>query len=133
MISGSTRPAFLRAPETAIIIQSMRRTARVSAGVLLFLALVPAQAGQPSSRLPEPRCDNGGRSQGPATPCAGTRQPAEAGRRERQSAAPNGECGRLKTAILESEAAEQRPRSAMMESVQQDLAALRKRYKTLGC
>lgn len=117
-------------PETAIIIESTSRPARLAAGVLLSLMLMPAQAGQPSPRQPAPRCDNGERA---TAPCPGAKQPAEATRRPRAGAAANGECSRLTTAILESEAAELRPRSAMMESVQQDLAALRKRHKALGC
>ncbi|MCC2956114.1 hypothetical protein LK542_10855 [Massilia sp. IC2-477] len=43
------------------------------------------------------------------------------------------ECRRLRTAIVESEQSERRMRAAMMESVQQDLLILRKRFRRLGC
>jgi len=43
------------------------------------------------------------------------------------------ECGRLRAAILESEQAERRVRTAMMEGVQQDLSSLRQRFRKLGC
>lgn len=130
--------SVLHTPETAIIIPSTRRIARLAAGVLLSLLLVPALAVQPAHGQRAPRCGDGGRA---AAPCAGAsqpdnqsaKQPAKAGPRARAGAAANGECSRLTTAIVESEAAELRPRSALMESVQQDLAALRKRYKALGC
>ena len=130
--------SVLHTPETAIIIPSTRRTARLAAGLLLSLMLAPALASQPAPGQRAPRCDYGG---GAAAPCARADQPdnqpdkqsAEAGRRSRAVGAADGECSRLTTAIVESEAAELRPRSALMESVQQDLAALRKRYKALGC
>ena len=134
--------SVLHTPETAIIIPSTRRTARLAAGLLLSLMLAPALAGQPVHGQRAPRCDDGS---GAAAPCPAAnqsdnqpakqpvKQRAEAGRRSRAAAAADGECSRLTTAIVESEAAELRPRSALMESVQQDLAALRKRYKALGC
>jgi hypothetical protein len=43
------------------------------------------------------------------------------------------ECSRLRAAILESEQAERRARTAMMEGVQQDLFSLRQRFRKLGC
>lgn len=43
------------------------------------------------------------------------------------------ECGRLRAAIVEAERAERRPRSAMMEGIQQDLFSLRQRFRKLGC
>ena len=131
---GPARPAFLHTPETAIIIPSTCRTARLAAGLLLSLMLAPALASQPAPGQRAPRCDDGG---GAAAPCSGAdqpdKQPAKAGRRSRAVGSADGECSRLTTAIVESEAGELRPRSALMESVQQDLAALRKRYKALGC
>ena len=130
--------SVLHTPETPIIIPSTRRTARLAAGLLLSLMLAPALAGQPVHGQRAPRCDDGS---GAAAPCPAAnqsdnqpaKQRAEAGRRSRAVAAADGECSRLTTAIVESEAGELRPRSALMESVQQDLAALRKRYKALGC
>lgn len=66
-----------------------------------------------------------------ATPCPGGKKPAGPVRRPEPAA--KSECRRLHTAILESEAAERGPRSPMIESVQQDLFILRKRYEKLGC
>ena len=60
-------------------------------------------------------------------------QLATATRRHYLRAEAKRECGLLESAILESEQAERGPRSPMMESVQQDLYILRKRYKKLGC
>ena len=60
-------------------------------------------------------------------------QLATATRRHHLSAGAKRECGLLESVIIESEQAEQGPRSPMMESVQQDLFILRKRYKKLGC
>ena len=111
----------------------MRCTARLAAYALLCLVLVPVHAGEPSPGYPPTRCDNGGRSVPSATPCPEGQKPDEPVRRRRLGNETKRECGLLQTAILELEASERGPRPAMMESVQQDLAALRKRYKKLGC
>ncbi|MCD2515798.1 hypothetical protein LQ564_05655 [Massilia sp. G4R7] len=58
---------------------------------------------------------------------------ATASRRQRLNAEAQRDCRILESAILESEQAEQRMRAAMIESVQQDLLILRKRYRRLGC
>lgn len=101
--------------------------------MLPFLALVPAHAGQLSADHPPYRCDDGGRRVVSATPCPGGKKPDEPVRRQRPGAEAKRECGLLQTAIQESETAERGPRSPMMESVQQDLFILRKRYEKLGC
>jgi len=54
-------------------------------------------------------------------------------RRNRLDAAAQHECRQLQSAIVESEQAEQRTRAAAIQSIQQELFLLRKRYKTLGC
>lgn len=111
----------------------MPRLALLAASVSLSLVLVPAQAGQPSPHHLPYRCDSGGRPVVSAQPCPGAKKPAEPARRQQPGYDTKGECRRLKTAILESEAAERGPRSPMIESVQQDLLILRKRYEKLGC
>lgn len=58
---------------------------------------------------------------------------ATASRRHRLSGEAQRECRALESAILESEQAERRARAAMMESIQQDLFILRKRFRRLGC
>ncbi len=58
---------------------------------------------------------------------------ATASRRHSLSGEAQRECRALESAILESEQAERRARAAMMESVQQDLFILRKRFRKLGC
>ena len=72
--------------------------------------LAPAHASPPPS--PRPSAD-------------AARGPARANRLH--------ECGRLRAAILESEQAERRGRTPMMEGVQHDLFSLRQRFRKLGC
>lgn len=83
--------------------------------------LAPAHASRPPAPRPSATCAAG------AGAC-----PAGAAR---GSARPNRlhECGRLRAAILESEQAERRGRTPMMEGVQHDLFILRQRFRKLGC
>ncbi len=89
----------------------MRPAASFAASVLLSCALAPAHAHQPPSPHPGARTAPGARAGAKASP----------------------ECKRLRAAIVESEQSERRLGAAMMESVQQDLLILRKRYRKLGC
>ena len=56
-----------------------------------------------------------------------------ASRRQRLSPDAQRDCRVLESAIVESEHAERRMRAAMIESIQQDLLILRKRFRKMGC
>lgn len=82
--------------------------------------LAPAHASGPPSPRPSATCAAG------AGECPGAaRGSARANRLH--------ECDRLRAAILESEQAERRGRTPMMEGVQHDLFSLRQRFRKLGC
>lgn len=101
-----------------------RHAVRLLAGALLSCTLAAAHAQQASNR-PLDGCESRRPSAKQDAPCPTSRQP------EGREQPMQRECMRLKTAIEESEQAERR--APMMESVQQDLAILRQRYKKLGC
>ena len=111
----------------------MPRLALLAARVSLLLVVVPAQAGERSSSHPSYRCDSGGHAVVSATPCHGGKKLAGPPRRLQPGAGIKDECRRHQVAIRESELIERGPRSPMIESVQQDLYILRKRYDKLGC
>jgi hypothetical protein len=58
---------------------------------------------------------------------------ATASRRNNMTPDVRRDCNQLEPAILELEQAEKRTDAAALNSVQQNLFVLRKRYKTLGC
>ena len=62
-----------------------------------------------------------------------TAQFTTAVRRNSLDSSAQGECRQLEPAILELEQVEKHANGASIKAVQQDLFALRKRYKTLGC
>lgn len=62
-----------------------------------------------------------------------TSQYATYSRRHRLSAESQRECRQLEPAILALEKAEQRSHGHAVQTIQQDLLVLRKRYKTLAC
>ena len=102
-----------------------RHAARLLAGALLSCTLAAAHAQQ--SPRPLGPCETRRPSHMQDAPCPAPGKP------ELREQPIQRECTRLKTAIEESEQAERRAGAAMMESVQQDLAILRQRYKKLGC
>jgi hypothetical protein len=113
--------------ETAIMIPARSRTAGLLAGGLLLLAAASAHA-----QLPQPDA---------AQDAAGTPRSREAAKqapdgtrkRPRLDARIRQECSSLGATILESEKVERRANAGMIDSVQQDLLSLRKRYRKLGC
>lgn len=111
----------------------MPRLALLAASVSLSFVLAPARAGHPSPHHPPDRCDSAGRMVVSAAPCPGGKEAAGPARRPQPGAGAADECRRLLVAIRESEAAERGPRSPVIESVQQDLSVLRKRFDKLGC
>ena len=102
-----------------------RHAARLAAGAMLSCMLASAHAHQPGAAAGQ--CDPRRQPLSQDSACPAPRKP------DLRDPSAKRECARLRTAIQESEQAERGPRAAMMESVQQDLAILRQRYKKLGC
>jgi hypothetical protein len=132
---GRRRRATLQHPETTIdplfirLVQGASLAAFVLAG-----AATAAEAYPPVPRPTPGACQMKDRSGQPKQACADAQAvDAATPRRQRLNAEAQRDCRVLESAILESEQAERRGRAAMMESVQQDLFILRKRYRKLGC
>ena len=113
---GRHRRASLHLRETTII-SLATRTAALAAGVLLCCAPLHAQQAAPG------RTHTHGKHQ----------KHYKQNQQTQQTRQNQRECSRLRAAIQDSEQSERRVRAALMESVQQDLLILRKRYRVLGC
>jgi len=132
---GRRRRAALPYPETTIKTQSIRRAQGASLAAIVLAGAAAAVQAQPSSpRYAAPTCQTGGKAGSPKQACANAqRLEVAAVQRRKPDLATQRECRVLGSAILESEQAERRARAAMMESIQQDLFILRKRFRKLGC
>ena len=132
---GRRRRAALLYPETTIRTQSIRRAQGASLAAIVLAGAAAAVQAQPQSpRYAAPTCQAGGKSGSPKQVCANAqRLDVAAVQRRKPDLAIRRECRMLGSAILESEQAERRARAAMMESIQQDLFILRKRFRKLGC
>ena len=120
--------------ENTIGNQSIRRAQGASlAAIVLAGAAAAAQAHSPSPRYAATVCQAAGSKSAQNQACADTPRLDAAGRRRRLEPGTQRECRVLQSAILESEQAERRARAAMMESIQQDLFILRKRFRRMGC
>jgi hypothetical protein len=117
--------------ETTIRPYSIRRPQGASlAAIVLAGAAAAAQAHTPSPRQATASCQAGSPS---GLACGGTQRIDAAAGRRRPDGTTLRDCRVLESAIVESEQAERRARAAMMESIQQDLSILRKRFRRLGC
>lgn len=132
---GRRRRVALQYPETTIRTPSIRRAQGASLAAIVLAGAAAAVQAQPQSpRYAAPICQTGGKSGSPKQACANAqRLEVAAARRRKPDLATQRECRMLGSAILESEQAERRARAAMMESIQQDLFILRKRFRKLGC
>ncbi|WP_288380816.1 hypothetical protein [uncultured Massilia sp.] len=121
--------------ETTIKPHPFQLALGVPLAAIVLAGAAAATETPPPASVPAPAgCQPRGKSGVPHQTCLETPAfDAAAGRRQRLNAEAQRDCRILESAILESEQAEQRMRAAMIESVQQDLLILRKRYRRLGC
>lgn len=111
--------------ETTINTPAKHRAAGLLAGgLLLYCAAVETRAGQTETKR---ECGL------QACTASSAPRPNALARDNRPVAGSQRECRGLKEAIQDSERVERRAGGAMIESIQQDLLALRKRYRHLGC
>ena len=101
---------------------------------MVFAGAVGAAEPPPSPTPALTACQTKGKAGMPNQACVDAPGfDTAAGRRQRLRLDAQRDCRVLESAILESEQAERRMRAAMIESIQQDLLILRKRFRKLGC